>query len=174
MRDSPPEEDMSTNVRPIPAGYHSVSPSLTCRDASAAIDFYKQVFGASEVMRMSGPGGKIMHAELKIGDSHIFLNDEMPPMAVAPSPSAPVSVSMFVYTEDVDSIFQRAIAAGAKSIMQPEDMFWGDRYAKFTDPFGHAWGVATHVEDVAPEEMSRRQQEWMDQMASRSKAAAQS
>lgn len=162
---------MSTNVRPIPEGYHSVSPSLTCRDAAAAIDFYKKVFGASEVMRMSGPGGKIMHAEMKIGDSHVFLNDEVPGMATAPSPSAPIAVSIFVYTEDVDSVEKRALAAGATSTMPVQDMFWGDRYGKFVDPFGHAWAVATHVEDVAPEEMERRQKEWMEQMAAKSKAA---
>jgi PhnB protein len=173
MRDFPTEADMSTNVRPIPEGYHSISPSLTCRGAAAAIDFYKKAFDASEVMRMEGPSGKIMHAELQIGDSRIFLNDEMPGMATAPTPGAPVSVSQFLYTEDVDEVFDRAIAAGAKPTMHPENMFWGDRYGKFTDPFGHAWGVATHVEDVTPEEMERRQKEWMAKMAEMSKAAAQ-
>jgi PhnB protein len=148
-------------VKPIPEGYHSISPSITCKNASKAIDFYKKVFGATEVMRMPGPTGEIMHAELKIGDSHIFLNDEFPGMAVAPSGSGPAPCQIFVYTEDVDSVFNRAIQEGARSTMPLADQFWGDRYGKFVDPFGHHWGVATHVEDVAPEDMQRRMKEAM-------------
>jgi PhnB protein len=150
---------MPSAVRPIPEGYHSITPQLTCRDAARAIDFYKSVFGAQEVMRMPDPSGKVMHAEMKIGDSRFMLNDEFPGMAVAPNPNAPHSSSLFVYTEDVDVLFNRAVKAGAREDMALSNMFWGDRYGKFTDPFGHQWGVATHVEDVAPEEMQRRFEE---------------
>jgi PhnB protein len=162
---------MSNPVRAIPEGQHSITPSITCKDAAKAIDFYKNVFGATEIMRMPGPGGIIMHAELRIGDSAIFLNDEIPGMAAAPSGSSINPVYLFLYTEDVDSVFNRAIAAGSKPTMPVANMFWGDRYGKFNDPFGHSWGVATHVEDVAPEEMQRRSDEWTANMA---KAAGQS
>jgi PhnB protein len=156
---------MPSAVRPIPEGYHSITPQLTCRDAARAIDFYKSVFGAQEVMRMPDPSGKVMHAEMKIGDSRFMLNDEFPGMAVAPNPNAPHSSSLFVYTEDVDALFNRAVKAGAREDMALSNMFWGDRYGKFTDPFGHQWGVATHVEDVAPEEMQRRFEEMNKQRA---------
>ena len=162
---------MSNAVRPIPEGYHSITPQLTCGDASRAIDFYKDVLGATEIMRMPGPDGKIMHAELQIGDSKVIVNDECPGIAVAPDPSAPHSTYLFVYTEDVDALYNRALGAGSKVDMPLDNMFWGDRYGKFTDPFGHQWGVATHVEDVAPEEMKRRSEEATKQMA---KAAGQS
>jgi PhnB protein len=161
---------MPDAVRPIPEGYHSITPQLTCRDAASAIDFYKAVFGATELMRMPGPDGKIMHAELKIGDSRFMLNDECAGVAVAPDPSVGHSSSLFVYSEDVDSLYNRAVEAGAKADMPLNDMFWGDRFGKFTDPFGHQWGVATHVEDIAPEEMQRRSEEMTKQMA---KAAGQ-
>jgi PhnB protein len=160
---------MQNAVRAIPEGYHSISPAITCKDAARAIDFYKSVFGATEIMRMSGPGGVIMHAELRIGDSVIFVNDEIPGMAAAPSGSSLNPVYLFLYTEDVDSVYNRAVAAGCKVTMPLDNMFWGDRYGKFNDPFGHSWGVATHVEDVAPEEMKRRSEEWTNKMA---KAAA--
>jgi PhnB protein len=162
---------MSNAVRPIPEGYHSITPQLTCRDAASAIDFYKNVLGASELMRMAGPDGKVMHAELKIGDSRVMVNDEFPGVAAAPAPTAVHSSSVFLYTEDVDSVFERAVQAAARVDMPLSNMFWGDRYGKFTDPFGHQWGVATHVEDVAPEEMQRRSEEMTKQMA---KAASQS
>jgi PhnB protein len=167
IRDSDSKEaSMPNAVRPIPEGYHSITPQLTCRDAGRAIDFYKSVFGAQEIMRMSGPGGKIMHAELKLGDSRFMLNDETPGMSVAPSASASMQPSsLFVYTEDVDALHKRALHAGAREDMAPSDMFWGDRFGKFTDPFGHQWGIATHVEDVAPEEMKRRSEEMTKQMA---------
>src|SRR5690242_20415334 len=106
---------MPSNVRPIPEGYHSVSPQLTCRDAARAIDSYKQVFGAKQLVRMDGPGGKVMHAELQIGDSRIMINDEFPGVAAAPDTSRPGSILLFLYTEDVDTLFKRAIQAGAKS-----------------------------------------------------------
>jgi PhnB protein len=162
---------MPNPVRPIPEGYHSISPALTCKDAARAIEFYKSVFGATEIMRMPGPGGVIMHAELRIGDSVIFLNDEIPGIAAGPSGSSINPVYLFLYTEDVDSIYNRAVSMGSRVVMPLENMFWGDRYGKFNDPFGHSWGVATHVEDVAPEEMTRRQAEWTANMA---KAAGQS
>ena len=162
---------MPDAVSPIPKGYHSITHQLTCRDAASAIDFYKSALGATEIMRMPGPDGKVMHAELQIGDSKIMLSDECPGMSVAPDPSALPSSSLFVYTEDVDALYNRAVGAGAKATMPLSNMFWGDRYGKFTDPFGHHWGVATHVEDVAPEEMQRRFDEMTKQMA---KAASQS
>jgi PhnB protein len=164
---------MPNAVRPIPEGYHSITPQITCRDAAKAIEFYKNVFGAQELSRMPDPSGKIMHAELKIGDSRFMLNDEVPGMSVAPAPAAIHSHSLFVYTEDVDSLFNRAVKAGSRSDMPPSDMFWGDRYGTFTDPFGHKWGVATHVEDVAPAEMQRRFSEEVKKQKSKA-AAAQS
>jgi PhnB protein len=162
---------MSNAVRPIPEGFHSLTPYITCRDAAAAIDFYKNVLGATELVRMPGPDGRVMHAELQIGDSRLMLNDEFPGMAAAPSPTAVPSSSVFLYTEDVDALVERAVQAGARVDMPLSNMFWGDRFGKFTDPFGHQWGVATHVEEVAPEEMQRRSEEMTKQMA---KAAGQS
>ena len=123
-------------------------------------------------MRMAGPGGRVMHAELQVGDSRFMIADEFPGMSAAPNPTAALQSSyLFVYTEDVDTAFNRAVKAGARPDMPPSNMFWGDRYGKVTDPFGHQWGIATHVEDVAPEEMQRRSEEWSKQMA---KAAGQS
>lgn len=155
---------MAAKVNAIPPGYHSVTPYLVLSDASRAIDFYKQAFGAKELSRMGIPGGKIGHAELKIGDSVIMLSDEMmgnrSPQSLGGSP-----VSIFMYVEDVDSVFNQAVKAGAKSDTPPADMFWGDRYGKLTDPFGHLWGLATHIEDVAPQEMEKRAKAAMAQMA---------
>jgi PhnB protein len=162
---------MQNNVRPIPEGYHSISPAITCKNAAKAIDFYKEAFGASEMNRMDGPGGMVMHAELRIGDSVIFVSDEFPGMSAAPTPGATPSSYLFLYTEDCDATFNRAIAAGATSSMPVADMFWGDRYGKLTDPFGHSWGVATHVEDVSPEEIERRSAEWAAQNSQKASAA---
>ena len=156
---------MTNSVRAIPEGYHSISASLTCKDAARAIEFYKAVFGATEMMRMPGPQGLIMHAEIRIGDSIIFINDEIPGMAVAPSGASINPVYLFLYTEDVDAVFSRAVEAGSNVTMPVADQFWGDRYGKFNDPFGHTWGVATHVEDVAPADMARRQVDWAASMA---------
>lgn len=144
---------MST-VKPIPEGYHSISPSLTCKDAARAIDFYKKAFGAQELMRMAAPDGKISHAELKIGDSIIFINDEMGPQAGAPA--GVQKMSLFLYVEDADATFNRAVAGGSKVDMPLENQFWGDRFGSVTDPFGHKWGVATHVEDLTPEQIGQR------------------
>ena len=162
---------MSNPVRAIPEGYHSITPGLTCKDAARAMDFYKQIFGATEIMRMPGPNGQVMHGELRIGDSVIFVSDEFPGMSCEPTPGATNPVYIFLYTENVDATFNRAVAAGAKVDMPLMDQFWGDRYGKITDPFGHQWGLAQHVEDIAPEEMKRRSEEWT---AKRALAAGQS
>ena len=162
---------MPDSVRPIPEGYHSITPAITCKNAAKAIDFYKEAFGATEINRMPGPGGIIMHAELRIGDSVIFVSDEIPGMSTAPTPGTIPSTYLFLYTPDVDTVFNRAVANGAQVGMPLTDMFWGDRYGKLTDPFGHSWGIATHVEDVSPDEMMRRSAEWT---ASMTKAAAAS
>ena len=160
---------MAAQVKKIPEGYHSVMPYLVVGDAVRAIDFYTRAFGAKELMRMGAPEGKIGHAELKIGDSIIMLSDEMmgnrSPQTLGGSP-----VSIFLYVEDVDSVFNQAINAGGKGDGSPADMFWGDRFAKLTDPFGHVWSIATHIEDVAPDEMQRRVNAAMAQMT---QAAAQ-
>jgi PhnB protein len=162
---------MSNPVRAVPEGFHTVTPYLTCKNAAQAIDYYKSVFGATEVMRMAGPDGKIGHAEIQIGNSRIMLGDEFPGMSCAPTPGAKNACGLFLYLEDVESSFNRAVAAGATVDMPLADQFWGDRYGKLTDPFGHNWGLAQHVEDVAPDEMMRRSAEWSAKMA---KAAGQS
>jgi len=149
---------MPNPVKPIPDNFHSLTPNLVCRNAAQAIEFYKAVFGATELMRMPGPGGKIMHAELQIGDSRFFVNDSMgKSIHTGPEPGTSNPMYLHVYVEDVDTIFNRAIEGGARVDMPLQDMFWGDRYGKLTDPFGQQWGIATHKEDVAPEEMKRRQ-----------------
>ena len=151
---------MPTPVKPIPQGFHSVTPYLTVNDAARALDFYKRAFGAQEVMRMDAPGGKIGHAEIKIGDSIIMLADEMPG-AGSRSPQAVGGTTggIFLYVENADTVFNQAVSAGAKVDSPLADMFWGDRYGRLKDPFGHSWSVATHKEDVAPAEMSKRMQE---------------
>ena len=153
-------------VRPIPEGQHTVTPYMIIRGAAQAIDFYKKAFGAVEVGRMAMPDGKaVMHAELKIGDSYVFVTDEFPAMGSKAPPALGGSpVSLHLYVEDVDAVFNRAVAAGATAKMPPADMFWGDRFAKLTDPFGHEWSIATHKEDVSPEEMKKRSQAAMAQM----------
>ncbi|HXY25869.1 MAG TPA: VOC family protein [Candidatus Acidoferrum sp.] len=160
---------MSNPVRAVPEGYHSVIPYLTCKDAAQAIEFYKSAFGATELMRMTGPGTKIGHAELKIGDSHVFVSDEFPGMNAAPTPGVKGGCGIFLYLENVDDAFNRALSGGATVDMPLTNQFWGDRYGKITDPFGHNWGLAQHIEDVAPDEIARRSKEWQAQMA---KAAA--
>ena len=153
---------MAHHVKAIPDGYHSISPALTCKDAARAIEFYKKAFNAQEIMRMPSPDGKISHAELQIGDSRIFLNDEMGPMAAS---SGTPRMSLFLYVEDADKTFNNAVKAGGKVDMALENQFWGDRYGKLTDPFGHQWGIATHVEDVAPEEIGKRAAAFFAKMA---------
>ncbi|MGD9648046.1 MAG: VOC family protein [Pirellulales bacterium] len=145
------------NVKPIPDGYHSVTPYLYIDGAARALEFYKQAFGATEVMRLDAPGGKIGHAEIKIGDSHIMLADEFPDMgARSPSSLGGSAVGLMVYTPDVDAVVERAVKAGAKLEHAVEEKFYGDRMGGIVDPFGHRWYVATHIEDVPPDEMAKR------------------
>ena len=149
---------MTTQVKPIPEGFHSVTPHLIVKDASEAIEYYKKAFGAIERFRMPGPGGKlIMHAEITIGDSIIFLCDEFPDMdCKAPTSLNGSAVSIHLYVEDVDAVFNRALSEGGKVTMPLQNMFWGDRFGSIVDPFGHHWSIGTHVEDVPPEEIERR------------------
>jgi PhnB protein len=148
-------------------GYQTVTPALTVRNASEAIEFYKKAFGAEEIMRVPGPDGtSIMHAEIRVGDSRIMLADEAPSMGcLAPATLGGPSGSLYVYVADVDAAFKRAVAAGAKVLVPVTDMFYGDRFGSVEDPSGHRWGLATHVEDPSPEEMARRQQEFFASMA---------
>jgi PhnB protein len=162
---------MTSAVRAVPEGYHTVTASITCKDAARAIEFYKNAFGATERMRMQSPDGRVSHAELQIGDSVIFLGDEFPGMTVAPTENSLPSSSIYLYVEDADATFNQAVSAGAQPSMPVTTMFWGDRYGKVIDPFGHHWGVSTHVEDVAGEEMERRAKEWMAQMSAKAMAA---
>ena len=160
-------------VKAIPAGYHSVTPYLVVHDAAGAIDFYKRAFGAQEIMRMPTPQGKIGHAEIKIGDSMIMLADEMPGSNMStqsPQSLGGTTGGVMLYLDNVDPVFQQAVSAGAKVEMPLADMFWGDRYGRLIDPFGHSWSLATHKEDVAPEEMGRRMKEEMAKMAQRTRA----
>jgi PhnB protein len=144
-------------VKPIPEGYPRLTPYLIVDGASDAIDFYTSVLGATERMRMDAPGGRIGHAELEIGDSVVMLADENPEMnARGPKAFGGSPVSLMVYVEDVDGVFERALEAGAKELRPVENQFYGDRLGAFEDPFGHEWNVASHVEDVPPEEMEKR------------------
>jgi PhnB protein len=153
-------------VKPIPEGMHTLTPNLVIRDCAKAIEFYQRALGAQEVARMPAPDGKsIWHAELRIGDSMVFMNDEMPGMGPpAPTAAGPVPVTMWLYVPDADAAFQRAVDAGAKATMKPEDMFWGDRCAGVADPFGYLWSFATHVKDMTPEEMRRAGEEFARSM----------
>jgi PhnB protein len=147
-------------TRPIPEGYRNVNVILTVDDAARAIDFYKQAFGATEISRLP-MGDKIGHAELKIGDTQIMLNDEFPERDnLGPKARGGTPVGLIIYTEDVDSAFKRAIDAGGKETMPVENQFWGDRMGGLTDPFGHKWSIATHVEDVPESEFPARMAEW--------------
>jgi PhnB protein len=156
-------------VKPIPEGYHTVTPYLSVDDASAAIDFYKQAFGATERVRMPAPDGKIGHAELQIGDSLVMLSDPFPQSSTRPPKELGGTTSgLFLYVEDVDASFQQAVDAGATVAMAPEDMFWGDRFGSVLDPFGHHWSLATHKEDLSEKEIAERGQAAMAEMASAS------
>jgi PhnB protein len=153
------------SVKPIPEGYHTLTPFLTVRNAERAIEFYKQAFGAQERGVAKGPDGKVMHAEVKIGDSVIMLSDEFPefgslsPQSVGGSP-----MGLHIYIENVDAAFDRAVKAGAQVEMPVMDQFWGDRYGKLKDPFGHKWSIATHVKDMSADEMKRSMDDAMSKM----------
>ena len=148
---------MTSTVKPIPEGYHTVTPYLIINGAADAIEFYKKAFGATELFRMAQPDGKIGHAEIKIGDSPIMLSDEHPEMGFrGPKSLGGSPVSILLYVENVDAVVQQATAAGAKIDRPVEDKFYGDRSGSLTDPFGHLWHIATHKEDVSPEEMDKR------------------
>lgn len=148
---------MASKVKPVPKGYHNVTPYLIVNGAERALDFYKRVFGATERMRMAGPNGKVGHAEIGIGDSVIMLADEHPEMgARAPGAFGGAAVSIMLYVDDVDATVKNAVAQGAKVVRAIEDKFYGDRTGTIEDPFGHQWHVGTHKEDVPPDEMQRR------------------
>ncbi len=153
-------------TKPIPEGYHTVTPYLAVDDAAQAIDFYKRAFGAKERVRMEAPDNKIGHAELEIGDSLVMLSDPFPQATTRPPKElGGTSASVFMYVEDVDAVVKQAVDAGATVTMEVADQFWGDRFGSVTDPFGHSWSVATHVEDVAPE-MAERAKAAMAAMSS--------
>jgi PhnB protein len=144
-------------VKPVPEGYRTVTPYLAVDDAAEAIEYYKKAFGAKERGRMDAPDGKIGHAELEIGDSIVMLSDPFPNSSTrTPKELGGTSASVFLYVEDVDAVVQRAVDAGATVTMEVADQFWGDRFGTIADPFGHSWSIATHVEDVPPEEMAER------------------
>jgi PhnB protein len=153
-------------VKPIPEGYHSVTPYLIVKGGANAIEFYKKAFGATEIMRFEGPGGALGHAEIRIGNAPVMLADEYPDMGFrSPQTLGGAGVSLMVYVEQVDAVFQRAIAAGAKELRAVQNQFYGDRSGTLQDPFGHVWTISTHVEDIAPDEMQRRSQEMVKQAA---------
>lgn len=148
---------MSNQVKPIPEGYHTATPYLTVHEGARALEFYEQAFGARVVVRMDGPDGKIGHAEIQIGDSRIMLADEFPEMGGKSARTLGGSpVAVLLYVEDADAVFRQAVEAGAKEDRPMKDQFYGDRMGSVVDPFGHRWFVATHQEDVSPEEMKRR------------------
>jgi PhnB protein len=153
-------------VKPIPEGYHTLAPYLAVDNAAEAIDYYKEAFGAKERVRMEAPGGAIGHAELEIGDSVVMLSDPFPQASTkSPKELGGSSVSVFMYVEDVDAVVKQAVDAGATVLMEVADQFWGDRFGTVQDPFGHTWSVATHVEDVPPEEIAERAKAAMADMS---------
>ncbi|HXO20083.1 MAG TPA: VOC family protein [Thermoanaerobaculia bacterium] len=153
---------MSKPVKPIPEGYHSVTPYLTVKGGAKAIEFYKKAFGAKEIFRMADPSGQVGHAEIQIGDSRIMLSDEFPTMGGrSPQTLGGSPVAIMLYVENVDQVFKQALAAGAKEDRPIKDQFYGDRSGSVLDPFGHKWFVSTHIEDVPPEEMKKRSEEVM-------------
>jgi PhnB protein len=150
-------------VNHVPAGTHTLTPHLVVKDAARAIKFYEKALGATELFHMDAPGGRIGHAELQLGDSRFYIADEMPGGSLQAPKQA--SVGLHVYVADCDALIQRAVSAGAKVVMPAMDMFWGDRYGQVRDPFGHVWSIATHKEDLSPDEIARRGKEAMAQMA---------
>jgi len=146
----------ATRVNPIPEGMHSLTPHLVCDGAAKAIDFYKAAFGAVEGARLPGPDGRLMHAMLRIGDSALMLVDEFPQMgSLGPKALKGSPVTLHLFVPDVDATMAQAVRAGAKLIMPAENMFWGDRYGQLEDPFGHRWSVATHLQDLTPEQIMK-------------------
>ena len=157
---------MTRSTQPIPPGFHTITPSLTIRNAAQAIEFYKKALGAEERMRMAGPDGRITHAELQIGDSIIFVNDENPAWGCkSPQTLGGASAGFYLYVEEVDKAFQRAVDAGGKATMPVTDMFWGDRMGNFSDPFGYTWTLSTHTQDLTEEEMEEGAKKFHAQMA---------
>ena len=147
------------NVQRVPEGMHTITPHLFCAGAADAIEFYKNAFSAVEMHRMPGPGGKLMHGAIRIGDSTVMLADEFPEWgSKSPKTLGGTPVTIHLYVEDVDAVFAQAVTAGATPVMPVADMFWGDRYGMLLDPFGHSWSVATHVKDMTPEEMMQASQ----------------
>lgn len=162
---------MAGQVKPIPEGYHTITPTLVVSGGGRAIDFYKRAFGAVEKFRMSTPDGKVGHAELRIGDSPIMLSDASAyPGSKSPESLGGTPVSLYVYVEDVDKLFNQAVAAGGKADMPVADMFWGDRCGMLTDPFGHRWAIATHKADLTPEQIEKGEREFRAKMSQRAQA----
>lgn len=151
-------------VSPIPKGFRTVTPHLILRDTAAAIEWYKRAFGAKELSRMEMPGGKIGHAEIRIGDSIVMMADEFPEMGQkSPETLGGTAAGLMVYVKDVDKAFAKAVEAGAKTLMPVADQFWGDRYGQLVDPFGHKWSIGTHIKDLTPKQMKAAMDEWMAQ-----------
>src|SRR5271170_7425365 len=164
---------MKRSTQPIPPGFRTVTAALTVRNGAQAIEFYKKALGAEERMRMEGPDGKISHAELKIGDSIIFLTDENPAFGnKSPQTLGGTSGSLYLYVEDVDKAVQRAVDAGGKATMPVTDMFWGDRFGSFVDPYGHTWGLSTHTQDMTEQEIEEAAKDFYAQMAQAQKKTA--
>ncbi len=158
---------MYQSPNPIPPGFHSITPRLVVRDTLKAIEFYKNAFGAEERFAMPGPGGKIMHAEIKIGDSIVFLNDECPEVgSLGPEARGGATSSLMIYSTDVDKAFARAVKAGCTVMMPLDNQFWGDRFACVIDPFGHVWGLSMHIQDLSPEDIKKGMEAAFGQVAS--------
>jgi PhnB protein len=157
---------MTDKAKAVPDGFHTITPHLTVRDATRALEFYKKAFGAEVLHVAPAPGGKVMHAAIKIGDSIVMLNDEFPEYGGDPAPTSTKGsgVALHVYLDNVDAAFERAVSAGATIKMPLMDMFWGDRYGTVTDPFGHRWSLATHTRDMSPEEMQQEQEKAFSKM----------
>lgn len=147
---------MNKKINPVSEGHHALTPSITVKNAAKAVEFYKKAFGAELTENFVMPDGRVGHAELRIGDSKLMLNDEFPEMGYGAPQGQTVSASVRVYIADVDAVFDRAISLGAKAVKPVSDQFWGDRQGQLRDPFGHHWSIATHVEDVSPAELKKR------------------
>ncbi len=157
---------MAKTQHPIPPHLHSVTPYMVIRDAKKALDFYVKAFGAEKLVEMDGPDGKLMHGEIKIGDSIVFVGEECAQMGqLGPESRGGSTMGLMLYVNDVDATFDKAVKAGCTVTMPVDDMFWGDRYGRLADPFGHTWSIATHKEDLTPEEMKKAQAEALKQMA---------